>query len=262
MVNPPWLLENGLQLTMQLRACQRTSFFHYFRTLLVELNGPNIWRAFTITHWEANSLLPQRYPLHPGEDVFIMGYPYGFHDALHNLPVFRNAMIASAFRVPFQGLPLFLTDGNLQPGMSGSPVISKPKNVWVDDQGNANICTGTVYYLFGVHSGTYSISQNPPGNPLFKYLWDWAWRGMLTSLKRLPHHSNRLILTKRSSQGRSAASAVISRTKRRSVSRLAPTKTSASPSLALRQETGLSGGARAVRAVAEPRHAARSAPPA
>jgi hypothetical protein len=132
---------------------------------LVKLDGPALWRTFTITHWEPNSLLPPQYPLHPGEDVFIMGYPYGFHDAVHNLPVFRNAMIASAFRVPFQGLALFLTDGNLQPGMSGSPVITKPKNVWVDDQGNANLLTGTVYYLLGVHSGTYSIAQNQPGSP-------------------------------------------------------------------------------------------------
>jgi len=83
-----------------------------------------------------------------------MGYPETFHDRRHNLPIFRNAMIASSYRVPFQGMPLFLTDANLHPGTSGSPVITKPKSAWVDDKGNTNLVTGTVYYLVGVHSGT------------------------------------------------------------------------------------------------------------
>jgi hypothetical protein len=96
--------------------------------------------------------------LEPGEDVFIMGYPLGFHDQRLNLPIFRNAMVASTYRVPFQGLPLFLTDANLHPGTSGSPVITKPKSAWVDDKGNTNIIVGTVYYLVGVHSGTVDPS--------------------------------------------------------------------------------------------------------
>ena len=101
--------------------------------------------------------------IHPGEDIFIIGYPLGFSDAVHNLPIFRNAMVASWFRIPFQGQPLFLTDANLHPGTSGSPVISKPKNIWVDANGNTSLDAGLTYYLLGVHSGTYGIANIPLG---------------------------------------------------------------------------------------------------
>ena len=121
---------------------------------LLRLNKAKITSTFFIKALSAASFLPENYPLHPGEDVFVMGYPLGFHDEHHNLPVFRNAMIASVYGVPFKTLPLFLTDANLHPGTSGSPVITKPKSAWVDANGNTHIVTGTVYYLVGVHSGT------------------------------------------------------------------------------------------------------------
>jgi hypothetical protein len=109
-------------------------------------------------HGQNKNFLPQKYPLDPGEDIFVMGYPLAFHDPLHDLPIFRNAMIASSYRVPFRGMPLFLTDANLHPGTSGSPVITKAKSTWVDDKGNTNFVAGTVYYLLGVHSGTVDPS--------------------------------------------------------------------------------------------------------
>jgi hypothetical protein len=131
---------------------------------LVELNLPDMLRqGFWITYWEPNALLPANRLIHPGEDIFIIGYPHAFHDTLHNLPIFRNAMVASWFRIPFQGQPLFLTDANLHPGTSGSPVISKPKNAWVDASGNTDFVTGLNYHLLGVHSGTYSILNIPLG---------------------------------------------------------------------------------------------------
>ena len=100
--------------------------------------------------------------LDPGEDIFIMGYPLAFHDTQHNLPIFRNAMIASAYRVHFQGEPLFLTDANLHPGTSGSPVITKPKSGWIDDQGGTHLATGIYYYILGVHSATYRGAGGVP----------------------------------------------------------------------------------------------------
>jgi hypothetical protein len=120
----------------------------------MKLDKAQVQAKYFVKAWSAQAFLPKQYPLHPGEDIFIMGFPLGFHDTSHNLPIFRNAMIASSYGVPFQGLPLFLTDANLHPGTSGSPVITKPKSTWVDDKGNTNLVTGTTYYLIGVHSGT------------------------------------------------------------------------------------------------------------
>ncbi len=88
-----------------------------------------------------------------------MGYPMGFYDSTHNLPLFRNAMIATTFKVGFQRSPQFLTDANLHCGTSGSPVFTKPKSTWVDDEGNTNLVPGGVYYLVGVHSGVLSASS-------------------------------------------------------------------------------------------------------
>ena len=132
---------------------------------VVKLDRAQLKGRFIVKAWSSDGFLPQKYVLQPGEDVFIMGYPLGFHDQSHNLPIFRDAMVASAYRVPFEGKPLFLTDANLHPGTSGSAVITKPKNIWVDDKGNADIKTGTVYYLVGVHSATLDLKGNK-GQPL------------------------------------------------------------------------------------------------
>ena len=73
-------------------------------------------------------------------------------------------MVASAYGVPFQNRPLFLTDINLHPGTSGSPVISKPKSTWVNNENNnTELNTGTIYYFLGVHSGTVDL-RNPDDN--------------------------------------------------------------------------------------------------
>jgi S1-C subfamily serine protease len=58
-----------------------------------------------------------------GNSLLIVGFPLGFHDALHHLPVVRHAVIASAFGLRFQGLGYFLTDARTHRGTSGAPVV-------------------------------------------------------------------------------------------------------------------------------------------
>lgn len=121
---------------------------------LIKMDKDVISSRFLIKSWSKENFLPSNYQLPPGEDVFVMGYPKTFFDKKNNLPIFRNAMIASVYGVNFSGDPLFLTDAELHPGISGSPVITKPKQSWVDDKGNVTMVTGTPYYLLGIHSGT------------------------------------------------------------------------------------------------------------
>jgi len=47
--------------------------------------------------------------------VLIVGFPLGFHDSLHHLPVARQAVIASAFGIRFQGQGYFLTAARRAP---------------------------------------------------------------------------------------------------------------------------------------------------
>ncbi len=140
---------------------------------VIRLDKAKIQAKYFIKAWSATAFLPKQYLLAPGDDVFIMGYPLGYHDAPNNLPIFRNAMIASTYGVPFEGKQFFLTDANLHPGTSGSPVITKPRSTWVDDQGNTNLVTGTVYYLLGVHSATVGVT--PAGQPSIPLGLGAAW---------------------------------------------------------------------------------------
>lgn len=61
--------------------------------------------------------------INAGSDVSFLGYPTGFHDQAHNLPILRFGRIASFPEVDFNGKPEFLIDAQVFPGSSGSPVF-------------------------------------------------------------------------------------------------------------------------------------------
>jgi S1-C subfamily serine protease len=63
-----------------------------------------------------------------GTSVLIVGFPLGFHDTLHHLPVVRQAIIASSFGLRFQGHGYFLTDARTHRGTSGAPVVTRSSN--------------------------------------------------------------------------------------------------------------------------------------
>ncbi|WP_368408508.1 hypothetical protein [Caldimonas mangrovi] len=56
-----------------------------------------------------------------GSPLLVIGFPLGFHDTLHHLPVARLACVASSFGVRFQGQGYFLTDARTHRGTSGAP---------------------------------------------------------------------------------------------------------------------------------------------
>ena len=60
-----------------------------------------------------------------GTSLLVVGFPLGFHDTLHHLPVVRQAAIASSFGVRFQGQGYFLTDARTHRGTSGAPVVMR-----------------------------------------------------------------------------------------------------------------------------------------
>jgi S1-C subfamily serine protease len=70
-------------------------------------------------------LLPPDASLEIGSSLLILGFPMGFHDTLHHLPVVRQAMLASAYGLRFQGEGYFLTDARTHRGTSGAPVVHR-----------------------------------------------------------------------------------------------------------------------------------------
>jgi S1-C subfamily serine protease len=84
-----------------------------------------------------------------GASLLIAGFPLGFHDAVHHLPVVRQAVIASSFGVRFQGLGYFLTDARTHRGTSGAPVVMRSPST--DSQ--------LPWKLLGVHSASMDMGS-------------------------------------------------------------------------------------------------------
>ena len=77
-------------------------------------------RAFTPAHLQRSLQ-----EVEVGSPLLIVGFPLGFHDTLHHLPVVRQAAIASSFGLRFQGQGFFLTDARTHRGTSGAPVVMR-----------------------------------------------------------------------------------------------------------------------------------------
>ncbi|MEJ2572671.1 MAG: trypsin-like peptidase domain-containing protein [Gammaproteobacteria bacterium] len=84
------------------------------------LPASTLYRAFTPEH-----LLSTLDQVEIGSSLLVVGFPLGFHDTLHHMPVVRHAVIASSFGLRFQGQGYFLTDARTHSGTSGSAVVMR-----------------------------------------------------------------------------------------------------------------------------------------
>ena len=84
-----------------------------------------------------------------GSSLLIVGFPLGFHDGLHHLPVVRQAAIASSFGLRFQGLGYFLTDARTHRGTSGAPVVMR----------SAEVGEALPWKLLGVHAARMDMGS-------------------------------------------------------------------------------------------------------
>ena len=109
------------------------------------------YRAFTPAH-----LLGRFDGVEVGSDLLVVGFPLGFHDTLHHLPVARHAIIASAFGMRFQGEGYFLTDARTHRGTSGAPVVMRIRH---PDASVADL----PWTLLGVHSARLDVGTRDLG---------------------------------------------------------------------------------------------------
>jgi S1-C subfamily serine protease len=107
-----------------------------------------VLHAFTPQH-----LQPGPEAIEVGSSVLIVGFPLGFHDQLHHLPVVRQSVIASAFGIRFQGQGYFLTDARTHRGTSGAPVVMR-------DAAAAQRNDPLPWKLLGVHSARLDVSRD------------------------------------------------------------------------------------------------------
>jgi hypothetical protein len=104
-----------------------------------------LYRAFTPAH-----LVAPQDDIEIGTSLLVVGFPLGFHDTLHHMPVVRHAVIASSFGLRFQGKGYFLTDARTHRGTSGAPVVMRAP------------CTQSAHadlpwVLLGVHSARLDV---------------------------------------------------------------------------------------------------------
>lgn len=108
---------------------------------------PTVYRAFTPSH-----LLQEPDRVEVGMSLLIVGFPLGFHDTLHHMPVVRQAIIASSFGLRFQGEGYFLTDARMHRGTSGAPVVMRA--------GEGEKLPGALgWKLLGVHSARLDVGS-------------------------------------------------------------------------------------------------------
>jgi hypothetical protein len=86
-----------------------------------------------------------------GSSVVIVGFPLGFHDNLHHLPIARQGVLASAFGFRFQGKGAFVTDARMHRGTSGAPVVARAAF-------NESLGGGIPWTLLGIHSSSIDMS--------------------------------------------------------------------------------------------------------
>lgn len=135
-------------------------------------NGKSVWRQGTDRAGDIDvavialerSALPAEMVCHPftadhlpgagkvdvGTPLLIVGFPLGFQDALHQLPVARHAIVSSCFDLRFQGEGYFLTDARTHRGMSGAPVVMRMNNPPDQD------CP-LPWLLLGIHSSRLDV---------------------------------------------------------------------------------------------------------
>ena len=92
---------------------------------VIELERTALPRSLVLRCFTPAHLQRSLQEVEVGTSLLIAGFPLGFHDALHHLPVVRQAVIASSFGLRFQGLGYFLTDARTHRGTSGAPVVMR-----------------------------------------------------------------------------------------------------------------------------------------
>ncbi len=105
-----------------------------------------VYRAFSPQH------LAGLERVEVGTPLLVVGFPLGFHDTLHRMPVVRQAIVASSFGLRFHGQGYFLTDARTHRGTSGAPVVMRIRE--------PNRAHGDLpWMLLGVHSARLDVGM-------------------------------------------------------------------------------------------------------
>lgn len=119
---------------------------------VIELERARLPPSAVLYAFTAEHLTQSFAEVEVGESLLVVGFPLGFHDVRHHLPVVRHAVIASPYGVRFQGQGYFLTDARTHRGISGAPVVMRDP---------AAAAKGVVlpWKLLGIHSSSLDVGD-------------------------------------------------------------------------------------------------------
>lgn len=138
--------------------------------IALPLEDENLTIMFEIKPFTENDLIPKKWSIFLGTDLLIIGYPLGYYDTEHNLPIILSGTLASVHHIPFEGKQGFLIKSLLHPGTSGSPVTTKPPNELIrTSEGRTRFTKDPVKkYLVGIHSE--ALDRSDPNLDL-NFVW-------------------------------------------------------------------------------------------
>lgn len=119
----------------------------YFSGHLAELN-----RAKTLPFIRAISkeVLPSEQEVEDfeaAERVLFVGYPIGLYDKANLTPIIRQGITATPLQLDYGDAPIFLIDGSVFPGSSGSPVVMADLGAYSSKGG---LVVGSRLFFLGV----------------------------------------------------------------------------------------------------------------
>jgi len=118
----------------------------------IELQQDALPESMVYEAFSPETLHPPDAVVEVGTSLMVVGFPLGFSDTLHNLPVVRQAGLASQFGLRFQGIGYFLTDARTHRGISGGPVV-------VRVAAGVRLHPGFHWRLLGVHSARLDVGS-------------------------------------------------------------------------------------------------------
>ncbi|MFE9813535.1 trypsin-like peptidase domain-containing protein [Streptomyces sp. NPDC005773] len=94
------------------------------------------------------------------EEITFIGYPSGHQDPFHLTPIIRRGISATPIDMPFGGKEIFLVDGSVFGGSSGSPVFLLNEGTY--RSGPTNVSAGNRLVLVGIIAASMQQVTNEP----------------------------------------------------------------------------------------------------
>jgi hypothetical protein len=119
---------------------------------VIEIDRPAWPTSAMFTAFTLDNLVSCTSRVEVGSALLIVGFPLGFQDSLHHLPVVRQAVIASSYGLRFQGKGYFLTDARTHRGTSGASVVMRCPP---QDRGHSDL----PWMLLGIHAARLDVGS-------------------------------------------------------------------------------------------------------